>query len=172
MSEETVIIKNRWGLGDGSPFVVPRHPDVLAEVQKAQAVSDKEEMRTIVCYLEHPEHRVRENMLCVLLGGQSDMSPATTVEAVVDRLADPSALIRSLAAQVLWKTSHDHGIISAVRVLRDEYQQKSLFGMIGLTMTPARALRGLVLLRNAAPTDEARSKFLKLVRKEIGIELE
>ncbi len=212
-AKSMVVISNRWGLGDGSPLIVPRYPNVPADIKRArsfwhstakrflqrqwdslhsrtfvplgkligreiisihtwskisQKLSPNEEMYLTIAYLEHPDPQVRETMLHILNRGEANARSIGVAGTIIDRLADSSSAIRELAAQVIWKTQ---SIEYAVKCLRDEYYQRTIYGTEGLTMMPADAVRGLQLLKNAAPTKKDLDRLRDLVKEHLDIDL-
>lgn len=152
---ETVEVPNRWGVGDGKPFVMPRNPNVPEIFANATQAE-----RNILpyAYLNHPDAQVRLATVAELKKlGDYHLSN----QSLVDRLADPSRDVRRATANALW--TNEDALENALRCLRDEIHRSGLAS----TMSSKEALAGLGALRDEAPPAKA-AQFEEWVADIIG----
>lgn len=155
--QDTVEVPNPWGLGDGEPFVLPRHPtmsEVFARTEKA------DRYKIFFSYLYHPDPAVR---LATLVEGKKLNIYLGENQAVVDKLADLSPDVRTAAALLMWDSPTV--IEFALRCLGDEINRTGWTS----TMTPQQALAALDLLRQTAPPGTTGS-FEESVAEVVGSE--
>jgi hypothetical protein len=152
---ETVEIPNRWGVGDGKPFVIPRNPNVPEVFANAPQVE-----RNVLphAYLNHPDTQVRLATVAELrkLGGYH-----LSNQSLIDRLADSSRDVRRAAASAIW--TNESALENALRCLRDEIHRSGLVS----TMSSKEALAALGALRHEAPPSKA-TQFEEWVAEIIG----
>lgn len=156
--EEQGIIKipNIWGVEDGEPFIIPRHPNV-SEVF-ANAVQDDLNILPFA-YLSHPDENVRLATISELRKlGDYHLSS----QPLVDRLADRSSKVRNAAAEAIW--TEPDAVENALKCLRDEIHRSGFAS----TMSSKEAQKGIDILRNTAPSKQDLAQLEEWVAEIIG----
>ena len=178
-------LKNNWGLGDGSPLLIEKEPDLEAifsdpEPPYPQKITDsnrsfwenepKDNVRLnlVMAYLNHPDPEVKLEMLD-RAGGYGAIG---VISIVTDLLADPVGAIARKAAKLLWGRYRDDFCEYPVKSLRDEIRGSTSLGPMGLHLGKEAATRGLNILRDEAPDPEARDGIEKLIKEEVILEEE
>jgi len=151
-----VTVINRWGIGDGKPFVLPTDPDIPSVFAQA---TERERSALPYGYLSHPSVSVRLATIAQLAAwGTYHLQK----QSLVDLLADSSHDVRLAAARALWV--EPEAVENALRCLRDEIHGSGFRS----TVSPKAARQDLEILRDAAPSDEDRTRFKALVSEIVG----
>ena len=155
--ERRVEVPNTWGLGDGSPFSLPLHPDMA----RVFAATDKSEHYKIMfMYLVHPDPAVR---LATLQEAERIGWYPGSHQALVDSLADESPGVREVAARLVWRSEQQTEF--TLDCLADEINRTGWTS----TMSAEQAMAALDALRAAAPPDKL-AEFEESVARITGAE--
>jgi hypothetical protein len=155
MSEKTVVVPNKWGIGDEDSFNLPLHPN-MSEVFAQTDKSDR--YKILFMYLYHPDSSVR---LATLTEAKKAGGCIGSHQALVDSLADSSPEVRQAAAQLTWTSSSQ--LDFTLGCLSEEIHRTAWES----TMTSQQAIAALDILRTAAPPDKV-TEFEESVAKIIG----
>lgn len=165
-------IPNRWGIGDGSPLLVDRSP----EIQKIfdpdnskipqrsdsywRAAGDLDKQCAIaVAYLSHPEPAVRRQALDEVARHPQRLPGRLVVSQVlVDLLADPDHQVAARTAEVIWHEEAKVNCKYAIRKLQDEIQQTGYVSTLG--SRKARAALDLLLKHAPDPAHRKAAEVL------------
>lgn len=183
---ERVAVENKYGLGDGSPLLIDRVPDLARLLsdpdpeppQAAGAVADgwrdADAVRfgIVMAYLLHPDPQVRVAAIRAGVAREFGRSIGFQGE-LVDLLDDAEQPVHAAAARALWSLQGESRCERAVMELRDEIRGHSLlFGRSvteSLRLTPERAVAALDRLVRYAPDDGARAGIRALVEERVVI---
>lgn len=168
-----IEVPNNWGIGDSTPLLVERQPDLESIfsdpnpsppqqlTERNRSYWESQDPRGIRCalavaYLSHPAPEVRAATIRLV----KSLNAVGIRQMLVDLLADSSSDVRSAAVEAIWDAAKSpdpdaNSVAFAIRCLRDEIQQTGFISH----MSPEQALLGLVLLGNARP--ERRADFNK-----------
>lgn len=178
-------VENHLGLGDGSPLLIEKEPDLEAIFSSSKPPApqkitesnrsfwedqprDKVLLNLVMAYLNHPDSNVKLEML----DRAREHGAVGVISGVIDMLADPDEAVARKAAKLLWDRYRDDCCDYPVKSLRDEIRGSTSLGPMGLHLGREAATRGLSILREEAPDEEARAGIEKLIKEEVIIEEE
>lgn len=178
-----INVPNKWGIGDGTPLIVERRPDVRkifsdSNPPNPQQITDgnreywKDEdiegkrVGLAVAYMQHPDPDIRK--ATIELAGQIDAIGVS--QMLVDLLADPDQSVRRSAARMIWDRQRGNHCEFAVHALRDEIRGPTSFIPATLTMGRDKGIQALDVLVEEAPDEDARKAIQELIGKDVVIE--
>jgi len=181
-------VPNDWGIGDGTPLVVERRPDVRRifsdpDPPSPQQITDRNQeywkdadtktkrVGLAIAYMQHPDPAVREATIEIA----GHINAIGVYQALVDRLADQDPTVCQSAARTIWNQHRHDQCKFAVHALRDEIRghAKMAPGLVttaGLTLGRDKAIRALDVLVEEAPDEDARKAIQELIDRDVVIE--
>ena len=175
------------GIGDGSPLLVERNPNLESIFTSSDPPSPRQpteqnrnrwknsslrdrRYELAMAYLAHPDPSVRASTVEFA----KDLDAIGIDQMFVDLLADPSINVRRAAAKCIWERQRGSNCEFAVHALRDEIRGHihGFFGTskAGLTLGRDLAIQALDLLVEEAPDEDARKAIRELVDRDVVIE--
>lgn len=185
-SEDFIEIPNEWGIGDGTPLLVERFPNLekiftdtnppipqqLTERNNKyweEANLEAKRNALAIAYLQHPDFCIQKKTIPLV----ENICSIGVIQVLVCLFANPYPWfsdVRKQAAQSIWRRGKDN-CEYAVRVLRDIIRGHTSLGFAAnFPLTRTEAIQALDIFVEEAPNVDARKTIMEIVDKEIVIE--